>query len=43
LGTLKGTFLRQDQILMKAQFGFDIFNMRKKLDQLEYAPSGKSQ
>ncbi|HET9399743.1 MAG TPA: hypothetical protein VFO34_02230, partial [Candidatus Acidoferrales bacterium] len=43
LGTLHGTFLRQDQIIMKAQFGFDLFNMHKKLDQLEYAPSGKSQ
>lgn len=43
LGTLHGTFLRQDQIIMKAQFGFDLFNLHKKLDQLEYAPSGKSQ
>jgi hypothetical protein len=42
-GTLQGSFLRQDQILVKAQFGFDLFNRRKKLDQIEYAPAPKSQ
>ncbi len=42
-GTLRGSFLRQDQIMVKAQFGFDLFNLHKKLDQIEYAPSSKSQ
>ena len=42
-GPLKGAFLRQDQILMKAQFGFDLFNLRKKLNQIQYAPATKSQ
>jgi hypothetical protein len=37
-GPLKGAFLRQDQILRKAQFGFDLFNLRKKLNQIQYAP-----
>ncbi len=37
-GPLNGAFLRQDQILMKAQFGFDLFNLRKKVDQIQYAP-----
>nr|HEV7954113.1 5'-nucleotidase C-terminal domain-containing protein [Candidatus Acidoferrales bacterium] len=37
-GPLKGAFLRQDQVLMKAQFGFDLFNLRKKLNQIQYAP-----
>ena len=40
-GTLQGNFLRQDQIMMKAQFGFDLFNHRQKRDQLEYAPGLK--
>jgi len=40
-GKLKGTFLRQDQILMKAQFAFDMFNRRQKRDQIEYAPASK--
>lgn len=38
VGPLQGTFLRQDQILMKAEFDFDLFNMRKKVNQIEYAP-----
>ncbi len=42
-GSLKGSFLRQDQILMKAQFGFDLFNLRKKMNQIQYAPASKSQ
>jgi hypothetical protein len=42
-GSLKGSFLRQDQILMKAQFGFDLFNLRKKMNQIQYAPALKSQ
>ena len=31
-GALQGTFLRQDQIMMKAQFGFDLFNLRKETE-----------
>jgi 5'-nucleotidase-like protein len=42
-GPLKGAFLRQDQILMKAQFGFDLFNWRKKVNQIQYAPPSKGQ
>jgi hypothetical protein len=42
-GPLTGSFLRQDQILMKAQFGFDLFNLRKKQNQIQYAPATKSQ
>ncbi len=41
-GTLGGSFLRQDQIMMKAQFGFDLFNRRKNREQIEYAPASKS-
>jgi hypothetical protein len=42
-GPLTGSFLRQDQILMRAQFGFDLFNVRKKVNQIQYAPAPKSQ
>lgn len=44
IGTLQGSFLRQDQIVMKAQVGFDLFNRRKRMNQIEYAPgAGGSQ
>jgi len=42
-GTQKGNFLRQDLVMMKAQFSFDVFNSRKKRNQIEYAPALKTQ
>jgi hypothetical protein len=41
VGTLRGQFLRQDQIIMRANFGFDWFNLRKTKNQIEYAPAAK--
>jgi 5'-nucleotidase-like protein len=38
-GNLGGRFLRQDQVMMKAQFNFDVFNYRKLRQQLKYAPA----
>lgn len=35
---LNGHFLFQDQVLMKAQWNFDLFNWRNKRKQLIYAP-----
>jgi len=37
-GQLAGHFLRQDQVMMKAQFSFDLFNGRKIWQQIKYAP-----
>lgn len=33
-----GHFLRQNQLIMKAQFSFNLFNRRHLTKQLEYAP-----
>jgi len=41
-GTLQGHFLRQNQVIMKAQFSFDWFNRRHVMKQIEYAPSANS-
>ncbi len=41
-GSLMGHFLRQDQVVMKAQFGFDLFNGRKLWQQMKYAPPASS-
>jgi hypothetical protein len=41
-GRLRGHFLRQDQLLMKAQWSFDWFNHRKIGKQFEYAPTPAS-
>lgn len=35
---LPGRFLRQDTLMMKAQFSFDLFNSRKMGEQIKYAP-----
>lgn len=35
---LPGHFLRQDTVMMKAQFNFDLFNSRKLWQELQYAP-----
>jgi hypothetical protein len=37
-GTLTGHFLRQDVVMMKAQFSFDVFNGRKLWQEIKYAP-----
>ena len=39
---LPGRFLRQDTVMMKAQFSFDLFNARKLRDQIEYLPPAPS-
>lgn len=36
---LPGHFLRQDTVMMKAQFNFDLFNGRKLWQELQYAPT----
>lgn len=38
VGALRGHFLRQNQLIMKAQFNFDWFNRRNVAKQIEYAP-----
>ncbi|HET6844311.1 MAG TPA: 5'-nucleotidase C-terminal domain-containing protein [Candidatus Angelobacter sp.] len=38
VGQQKGHFLRQQMLIMKAQFSFDLFNHRKLEDQVVYAP-----
>jgi hypothetical protein len=37
-GALTGHFLRQDVVMMKAQFSFDLFNGRKTWQEIKYAP-----
>jgi hypothetical protein len=39
--SLKGHFLFQDQVIVKAQFNFDLFNRRDMKKQLSYAPPAK--
>lgn len=39
---LLGRFLRQDTVMMKAQFSFDHCNARKLRDQIEYLPPAPS-
>lgn len=42
VGPLTGHFLFQDQLIMKAQWNFDVFNHRQKLKQIQYAPSSNA-
>jgi hypothetical protein len=37
-GNLAGHFLRQDTVMLKAQFNFDVFNGRKVMQEIKYAP-----
>ncbi len=36
-------FLRQDKLMLTAQFSFDLFNHRKPTEQIKYKPPAKSQ
>ncbi len=42
VGPLNGHFLFQDQLIMKAQWNFDIFNSRDRGKQIRYAPPASS-
>jgi 5'-nucleotidase, C-terminal domain len=42
VGSLNGHFLFQDQLIMKAQWSFDLFNSTDKSKQIKYAPPGSS-